>query len=89
VDIRFETRFKKDLQKITANQSLLQLVQQVIDEIKAAPSIHTLQQMKKMSGFSNFYRIRIRDYRIGLCIQDEQVTFVRCLHRREIYRYFP
>jgi hypothetical protein len=26
---------------------------------------------------------------IGLAVEGEVVEFVRCLHRREIYRYFP
>ena len=29
------------------------------------------------------------DYRVGLAVQEDAVTFVRVLHRREFYRYFP
>jgi len=36
-----------------------------------------------------YYRIRLGDYRIGLVVNEQTVVFVRFLHRREIYRYFP
>ncbi|WP_333425936.1 hypothetical protein [Microcoleus sp. F4-D5] len=29
------------------------------------------------------------DYRIGIKVNDGVVYFVRILHRKEIYRYFP
>ena len=45
--------------------------------------------MKKLSGASGFYRIRVGDYRVGIAVEDETVEFVRVLHRRDIYRAFP
>lgn len=36
-----------------------------------------------------FYRIRIREYLLGLEVEDGTVTMIRCLHRKEVYRYFP
>ena len=49
-----------------------------------------LSSVTKLSGGSgDFYRIRVGDYRLGLELEGEEVVFVRCLHRREIYRYFP
>ncbi|WP_201279130.1 type II toxin-antitoxin system RelE/ParE family toxin [Leptolyngbya iicbica] len=45
--------------------------------------------MLKLKGYQAFYRIRIGNYRIGLKVTDQEVIFVRLLHRREIYRFFP
>jgi mRNA interferase RelE/StbE len=47
--------------------------------------------LKKLQGGGAYYRARIGDYRVGLAIEgeDEEVVFVRALHRREVYRYFP
>ncbi|WP_417909752.1 type II toxin-antitoxin system RelE family toxin [Candidatus Electronema sp. PJ] len=45
--------------------------------------------MKKLKGYDTFYRVRIGDYRIGLKLAEDGLIFVRCLHRKEIYRYFP
>jgi mRNA interferase RelE/StbE len=33
--------------------------------------------------------MRLGDYRLGFVFEQGAITFVRCLHRREIYRYFP
>ncbi len=40
-------------------------------------------------GESSYYRIRFGDYRIGIKIEDDLVIFIRALHRKDIYRYFP
>ena len=42
-----------------------------------------------MQGYSNRYRIRVGDYRIGIEISDNTVEVIRTLHRKEFYRYFP
>ncbi|MGK7945796.1 MAG: type II toxin-antitoxin system RelE/ParE family toxin, partial [Microcystaceae cyanobacterium] len=33
--------------------------------------------------------IRVGNYRIGFFGENDTITFVRVLHRREFYRYFP
>jgi len=48
-----------------------------------------VSNLTKLSGSSGFYRIRVGDYRIGIAVEEDEVEFVRCLHRRDIYRYFP
>jgi mRNA interferase RelE/StbE len=45
--------------------------------------------LKKMSGASGYYRLRVGDYRIGLFVDGEEVEFVRVLHRKDVYRHFP
>jgi len=45
--------------------------------------------IKKLKGEGDYYRIRVGDYRIGMKVNDGVVSFVRILHRKEIYRYFP
>jgi len=32
---------------------------------------------------------RIGEYRIGVALEGSEVEFVRCLNRRDLYRYFP
>ena len=44
--------------------------------------------VKKLKG-RDAWRIRVGDYRLGLAFEEEVVVFVRVLHRREVYRYFP
>jgi mRNA interferase RelE/StbE len=88
VNIAFETSFARDLKRIK-NKVLLRQVQQVVNQVKAAPGLSDIHNLKKMRGYGTFYRIRLKDYRIGIDVIGEQVIFVRILHRKDIYRYFP
>jgi mRNA interferase RelE/StbE len=61
----------------------------IILEVEAAGSITTIANLKKLKAEGTYYRIRSGNYRLGLIIDGDIVTFVRALHRSEIYRYFP
>lgn len=88
MNIAFEASFARDLKHIRDKQ-VLQRVQQVIVNVKAAPTLNAIQDLKKMQGYDTFYRIRVGDYRIGIEIIEDQIIFVRFLHRKNVYRYFP
>lgn len=45
--------------------------------------------IKAITGFKNFYRLRLKDYRIGFEAKGMIVIFMRAKHRKDIYRYFP
>ncbi len=48
-----------------------------------------INNIKKLKGEDNAYRIRVGDYRIGFFMKGDTMIFSRVLHRREFYRYFP
>ena len=68
---------------------LLARIIKTIEGLETAVSIVDLPQIKRLQGYSGFYRLRIGDYRLGIHVEGDRVTAVRCLHRRDIYRYFP
>lgn len=78
----------RDLKKIRDN-SLRRRVKEAIEQVEAVQSLHEIPNLTKLSNSSGIYRIRIGDYRIGVVIEEDEVEFVRFLHRRDIYRYFP
>ncbi len=78
----------RDLKKIQ-DEALRRRVKETIEKVEAAETLHELPNLTKLSGTSGFYRIRVGDYRIGIAVEEDEVEFVRCLHRRDIYRYFP
>ncbi|HEX6383704.1 MAG TPA: type II toxin-antitoxin system RelE/ParE family toxin [Anaerolineae bacterium] len=88
MEIAFEASFGRDLKRVRDRQ-LLSRVQQVIEEIKVATELGDVQNLKKMQGYDTYYRIRIGDYRMGIEVVAKRVIFVRILHRKDIYRYFP
>ncbi len=57
--------------------------------METVDSLGNLTNVKKLKAEGDYYRIRIGDYRIGLALEDSAIVFVRVLHRKEIYRYFP
>jgi mRNA-degrading endonuclease RelE of RelBE toxin-antitoxin system len=61
----------------------------VIEEVEEAADLQGIGNLKKMTGTANFYRIRIGDHRIGVVVEEGTVEFVRCLSRRDLYRFFP
>jgi len=88
VRIVFRKSFEQDLKKVK-DQTILAQVKQVIEATETVASLRKVSGVKKLSRMSGFYRIRIGDYRIGLAVDKNKVEFVRCLHRRGSYRYFP
>ena len=88
MDVLFEASFARDLKRVKDKQ-LLQRVQSVIEEIKAASELSQVRNLIKMQGYDTLYRIRLGDYRIGIEVMAEAVIFVRFLHRKDIYRKFP
>ena len=86
--LRFRSSFARDLKAIK-DKTVLSQVKEVIGEIERAERIEAVSGVSRLSGGRGYYRIRIGDYRIGLIFDGGEVELVRCLHRREIYRYFP
>ncbi len=68
---------------------LLTKSKEIIAEVEQAEKLTEVRNIKKLKGEENYYRIRLGDYRLGIKVNDSVVSFVRILHRKEIYRYFP
>jgi len=88
VKTRFRQSFEKDLSTLS-DLKLLGRIRQVIEQVEAARNFAEIPNLKRLSAAGKYYRIRIGDYRIGFTFEEQAVTFVRCLHRKEIYRWFP
>ena len=84
----FRPSFLRDLRKVKT-QAILRRVQGAIENVERADALAEILQLKKLSGTKDFYRIRIGDWRLGVVIQGDTVEFVRCLDRKDIYRFFP
>jgi mRNA interferase RelE/StbE len=61
----------------------------IINQVNKIETIYEIRNIKKLTGFHNKYRIRIKDYRIGIIVEDEVVIFAAFDHRSDIYKYFP
>ncbi len=88
MNVEFRKSFENDLQKIL-DAELLTRVQEIIEQVEKAENLTKIRNIKKLKGEEEYYRIRVGDYRLGIKVNDGIVSFVRILHRKEIYRYFP
>ena len=86
--VTFRQSFARDLKKVKT-QAVLDRVRRAIEQVEATSTTQEFRDLKKMSGAGNFYRIRVGDYRLGVVVEGSQVEFVRCLLRRDLYRFFP
>lgn len=84
----FRRSFERDIGRVADSRTRDKL-RDAIEAVERAGSLRDVPNLKKLSGTSGFYRIRVGEYRIGVAVEGESVDFVRVLHRREIYRYFP
>ena len=86
--IAFRRSFEKDLKSLK-DASLLRRVKELIEAVEAAHSLSEITGLKKLRGSGNYYRLRIGDFRVGMAIKGEKFTFVRFIHRKDIYKFFP
>jgi mRNA interferase RelE/StbE len=88
VNTAFRDSFDADLSAMT-DAGLLRRIRKVIEQVEAARTFQQIPNLKRLEVTGKYYRIRLGDYRIDFVFERGVVTFVRCLNRKEIYRYFP
>jgi mRNA interferase RelE/StbE len=88
LNVEFRGSFAKDLKRIR-EQSLKRRVKEVIELVERVDTLQEISGIRKLRGGDQYYRIRIGDYRLGFLLDEDTVVFIRFLHRKDVYRYFP
>lgn len=88
MNIKFESKFEKDL-KLIKDRNFLSKLKQIILSCKQAENLAQINNLKKLQGYENLYRIRLGNYRLGIEIVENELIFTRFLHRKDIYKFFP
>jgi mRNA interferase RelE/StbE len=86
--VEFAPIFLRDLKNIK-DRTLLNRIRSAIQKIESVANLQQLPSVTKMHGADDYYRMRLGDWRIGFKSDGTNVVFLRCLNRKEIYRYFP
>ena len=86
--LRYLKSFLRDIEKLKDPQTK-QHIKTQIEQIKSAEKQNEIRQLKKIKGHPYTYRIRLGNYRMGLFIEKDVVTFVRFVKRNDIYKLFP
>ncbi|HPT04735.1 MAG TPA: type II toxin-antitoxin system RelE/ParE family toxin [Bacteroidales bacterium] len=84
----FKNTFLKSIQKIRSEQ-IKSEISRSIENVESSNTLRAINNLKKLKGYKNFYRIRIGTYRIGLKIEGNTVYFVDIDNRKDIYKRFP
>lgn len=86
--VYYNKKFLKDLASIP-KRDRDKIENFVFEEINSVISLADLHKLEKLSGYQNYYKIRFGNYRVGIKLDHEELTFERVLHRKEIYKLFP
>jgi mRNA interferase RelE/StbE len=85
----FDSKFKKKISKIR-DKNLAKRIENVIIDVTNAQSLSELTNVKKLTGHTDMFRIRLGDYRIGIqLISSQSVEFLDIDKRNDFYKSFP
>ena len=88
MQVEFLSSFNKDLNKITAPQ-VRESLRKLILKLETASSLSRIQQVKKLKGHLNAWRVRLGNYRVGFFYNDNIIQLARIVDRKDIYKVFP
>ena len=86
--VDFRKSFLRDLKRVKET-TIRKQVRETIQSVEQAQSLQEISDLKKLKYGDRYYRIRIGDYRLGLALEYDTLVFVRFLHRKDLYKYFP
>ena len=86
--VEFRRSFVQDLERVR-DKGIRERVRETIERVEGAQTLQEIGSVKKLRGGERYHRIRIGDYCLGLILEGDTVIFVRFLHRKDVYRYFP
>jgi len=82
MNVTFKNSFLKTIEKIR-NADLKEAIARTIENFESVDNI------KKLKGYPEYFRIKIDKYRICLKITNGEAFFVDVDHRKDIYKHFP
>lgn len=89
MNIEFDKSFYKSLDKIN-DKTILKKLPKIFEAIEQAEKIKDISNIKKISGYSNYYKVKSGNYRIGIeLFHENTIRFIIISHRKDIYNKFP
>lgn len=87
--VEYRKRFLKELSELP--NEIQSQIEDIVFERLLTANPFTLGYLERMKGYSNKYKIRVGDYRIGINVdkQNNLIICQRVAHLKDIYRVFP
>jgi len=89
INHKYSESFLKDFKKLKNRSEYQDIYTFVFTTLNNIKSLNEIPDLIKIRSFKNFYRIRFRNYRIGISIENDNITYLRILDRKDIYKFFP
>ena len=89
MEVQYRQSFLKDLKSLKGTPVYQRIYDIAFTTLPNAQNIQEIANVQALQGFTNRYRLRVGDYRIGIEISENTIEIIRTLHRKEFYRYFP
>lgn len=87
--VEFDKSFEKWLSRIS-DKSLLGKIESVIIQLESAQSLDQILNVKKLTGFKNYFRVQIGSYRLGFeLVHKSTIRLIIIADRKDIYKRFP
>ena len=86
--IIYQKSFLKNIKKIDDKNQKKQ-IEKLLLTIKNVDNINEIKNLKKLKRSKNSYRIKLNNYRLTFKYFDNTIHFYYCLHRKDIYKFFP
>lgn len=88
MNVEYDKSFYRDIKKLRDKEPASKL-KEIIEKFKSSKDLTEIKNIKKIQGTDNLYRVKIKNYRLGFELQENTVTLLKFLHRKDIYKYFP
>lgn len=87
--VKYTKRFLKELAALPIE--IQSRVEPIVFQELESENPFDLGYLEKLKGYTDKYKIRVGDYRIGITLDQETKTLIcqRIAHRKDIYRIFP
>jgi mRNA interferase RelE/StbE len=87
--VEYTKRFLKELADL--QQDIQSRVEAIVFQELESENPFELGYLEKLKGYTDKYKIRVGDYRIGITVNKETQSLVceRIAHPKDIYRIFP
>lgn len=89
INLEYTKTFINDLKKLKNTACYQGLFEFCFSDIDSISNWFESNDIKKIKGYDNYYRIRKGAHRIGIKLENSTITFVRVLHRNDVYKFFP
>ena len=89
MNVEFDKSFEKWLSKIS-DKALLGKIEKVIIQLEAVQSLDQISNVKKLTGYKNYFRVQIGTHRLGFeLVKKSTIRLIIIADRKDIYKKFP